>query len=459
MASGGEHEGLGFSPRPGFPQDPEFYRRVLDHLPTPVVLLDEEGRFAYGNDRARDLVGITADDGIGRSAFDFAHPDDAAWIAEAFLSVVEHRSSVERPESGAVLFRLVATDGTVVPVELLGGVVGNDSSDVLYSINPIWGPALLDEIIAGLARGAGAEELVALVVQLTVIPPITVDAALLDVTDPGRVAVVATSATTLSDALTSTGEAGPWSDAAEEPAAVLVEDLPGSLAAALSGAGYRDLWHVAVPAPDADRSLRLVAASPLRNEFPTTMLQRLERSRDLMAVVLQKATDDEATTWAAYHDALTRLPNRSAFYRRLDALHDEHRAVGLLYLDLDGFKAINDRLGHAAGDEVLVAVAARLQATTRPADLVARLGGDEFAVVVPPPVTAESLAQLADRLRAHIGEPIAVRGSPQPVAVGASIGVVLAPDGAEPDPLVRLADEGMYRAKTGEATAVRVLGG
>ena len=120
--------------------------------------------------------------------------------------------------------------------------------------------------------------------------------------------------------------------------------------------------------------------------------------------------------------------------------------VGVLYLDLDGFKPVNDTLGHGAGDEVLVAVARRLDAAVRDGDLVARLGGDEFAVLCPTLTGTGELEVLAQRLVDVVALPFEVRG--EQVTLGVSIGASIGTSGTvDGDGLVEAADRALYRVK------------
>ncbi|HWS35373.1 MAG TPA: GGDEF domain-containing protein [Actinoplanes sp.] len=148
----------------------------------------------------------------------------------------------------------------------------------------------------------------------------------------------------------------------------------------------------------------------------------------------------------AYTDQLTGLANRRHFHSRWEqALSDDGGGpTALLYVDLDGFKAVNDTLGHESGDAVLEAVAERIRSVVRERDLVARLGGDEFAVILPG-ATDEQAAGIAARIVGVVAEPIPVRGLP--VSVGASIGVITAPSGADPETEIKRADTAMYAAK------------
>ncbi len=152
----------------------------------------------------------------------------------------------------------------------------------------------------------------------------------------------------------------------------------------------------------------------------------------------------------AYHDELTRLPNRRLLRDRLDQALAQaarrHKAVALLLLDLDGFKGINDRLGHACGDQLLQAVALRLQLNVRAADTACRYGGDEFVVMLPEVDSVSMAAAVAVKLRVAMGAPYCIDGFE--VRMAASIGSVVYPDdGHTYEQLIRRADEALYRAK------------
>jgi len=153
----------------------------------------------------------------------------------------------------------------------------------------------------------------------------------------------------------------------------------------------------------------------------------------------------------AMHDVLTGLPNRALFLDRVNLtlsrrLRIPEYGCGILYLDLDRFKEINDGLGHAAGDVLLTAVAARLRATVRPQDSAARLGGDEFAVLVENILTAYDLETIAARILQEIGRPFDIFG--HSVHAGVSIGAAMAGQAhTTSNLLIRDADYAMYRAK------------
>jgi diguanylate cyclase (GGDEF)-like protein len=152
----------------------------------------------------------------------------------------------------------------------------------------------------------------------------------------------------------------------------------------------------------------------------------------------------------AFHDRLTGLPNRELL---LDRLHQaiarsarEGAAVGVVFVDLDGFKEVNDELGHAAGDEVLVEVSARLASGMRQVDTVGRLGGDEFVIVCEALTDVHSIEVVCDRVQISLADPFVVEGRSFPVT--ASMGAVLEWDRAvSPSELIARADAQMYTAK------------
>jgi diguanylate cyclase (GGDEF)-like protein/PAS domain S-box-containing protein len=151
----------------------------------------------------------------------------------------------------------------------------------------------------------------------------------------------------------------------------------------------------------------------------------------------------------ARHDALTDLPNRTLFRERLDREIAMARRTGgcaVLCLDLDRFKAVNDTLGHQAGDTLLRVLAQRLRGLVRAEDTVARIGGDEFVLIQTGPVAVDGIRALADRVIEAVGQPVDFAG--EIVTVGVSLGIALAPrDGVDSDQLCRNADIALFEAK------------
>ncbi len=167
-------------------------------------------------------------------------------------------------------------------------------------------------------------------------------------------------------------------------------------------------------------------------------------------ITLRKSLEEQLTH-QALHDPLTKLANRLLFRNRvshaLSRVARTHAPVGVLFLDLDNFKNINDTLGHAAGDELLLAVARRIESCLRTSDTAARLGGDEFAVLVEEAIGLDGPILVADRIRETLRDPFTLDG--KDMFVGASIGIATAAEGHEsPEELLRNADVAMYMAKS-----------
>ena len=154
----------------------------------------------------------------------------------------------------------------------------------------------------------------------------------------------------------------------------------------------------------------------------------------------------------AEHDSLTGIPNRAFFLQQVRACiraMSANEYIGVLFADLDGFKEVNDRAGHIAGDRVLVLAAERLRHTIRTNDLLARIGGDEFAILIAHLHDRSEAETLALKAESQFADPFRVEG--QEFHLGVTIGVSIAPDdGLDPHALLGIADERMYRLKQGK---------
>src|SRR5665647_1697388 len=172
---------------------------------------------------------------------------------------------------------------------------------------------------------------------------------------------------------------------------------------------------------------------------------------DNYKVLLNLYRSEHENRRLAQYDPLTGLPNRIMNQKRFDQLlgprsDNTQRDITVFWLDLDGFKDVNDRFGHAAGDAVLAALAGRLRDSVRPLDFVSRIGGDEFVALLPAISPAEA-TDIARTIIARVKAPFNI-GMPAPVSVGISIGSARAPgDGETTDALLRYADRAMYEAK------------
>jgi diguanylate cyclase (GGDEF)-like protein/PAS domain S-box-containing protein len=178
--------------------------------------------------------------------------------------------------------------------------------------------------------------------------------------------------------------------------------------------------------------------------------------------ITERVVASERIQYVAYHDGLTDLPNRIMFSEVLNhavgQARRHHRSLALLFVDLDRFKSINDMLGHAAGDDLLKQVSARIKASTRSSDVVARLGGDEFVVLLEDIREQKNVVKVARKILSSLNQPLTVHG--QELRVTASVGATMFPEDARDEPsLMRNADMAMYRAKEDGRNTFRLFSG
>ncbi len=223
---------------------------------------------------------------------------------------------------------------------------------------------------------------------------------------------------------------------------------------------------MAVPVFGPDSTVGLLGLHSVdANRFSTQDVVVLQALATVAATAWAQASHREAMNYLALHDAMTHLPNRSLFFDRLDHALSRlfrrpeiaARGTAVMVMDVDNFKNVNDTLGHATGDEVLIRIAERLREVVRPADTVARLGGDEFALLCDPAPPDDALNSLAQRLRAHVGEPMTIEGSL--ISVTMSVGVALTRSPVRfvhnASCLMQEADAALYQAKrSGEGLCV-----
>ncbi|CAM2167009.1 Diguanylate cyclase with GAF sensor [Burkholderia latens] len=208
-----------------------------------------------------------------------------------------------------------------------------------------------------------------------------------------------------------------------------------------------------MPLTHADTTIGVLKVmSPDVDAFSAADAGTLRLTADLIAAAMFHAARNEASELylRATHDALTGLPNRALFYDRLrQSMHTALRAngrLGILNIDMDGLKPINDGHGHRAGDAALREVAMRMLGAVRRSDTVARVGGDEFAVILPNVGSRDDVDVQRVRLARQVGEPFEFEG--QPLRLGVSIGAAMLPDdGTDMNTLIERADRAMYEVK------------
>ncbi len=394
------------------------YRRAAD----PAMVIDVEGRIGYVSPSFTEVLGYSADNIMGRNAFELLHPDQEASARQVLAGLVPRHGATERllvrglDQAGEWhWFDAVATNCLDDPG--IDGLIVN-LREVTAEIDA------RDDLRRSEARYRTIVE--------------TAQEGILAIDPTGAVAFANQKAADILgldlDVLYAEGVLGRLTD---EQRAELLSRLASR---AETGA---ETFEVVYPHPARGPVIIEVAASPLIDDDGKSM-----GSLTMIADVTTERQVADDLRHQALHDSLTGLPNRSLLVDRLAMasarqLREHQDAIAVLFLDLDHFKLVNDSLGHAAGDRLLVEVAARLEAAVRETDTVARLGGDEFAVVCEEssPEEAEAVAQ---RIQEALQEPVYFDG--EPVRVSASIGVALSPPHHSGD-LLRFADTAMYESK------------
>ncbi|WP_165372852.1 putative bifunctional diguanylate cyclase/phosphodiesterase [Pengzhenrongella frigida] len=403
---------------------------IFELAPVGIGIVDLEGRTTMTNDLLRRSLGFTADEFAAMTFTEFTHPDDAAANLELFEQMVDGELDQFSMDK-----RFIGKDGQMVWAELTVSLVRNRAGAPDYAIGMTQDITARKRLERELRT---AEEGYRLLVERV---PAVVYAA-----EPGA--------------------AGRWDYVSPQIAGMLGFTADEWLA-------EPDLWNRQLDPRDRaavlDHERRVIRSGStnestdtyrLRHRNGTTVWVRDDamllwdaEGRAVFHGVLVDVTREkqleERLAHEVLHDSLTGLPNRKLFRDRvghaLTAAARSGEAVAVLFIDLDGFKTINDTFGHAAGDEVIVAAARRLQTCARAGDTAARLGGDEFAVLVENLTPAQAMA-LGDRILAVLRDtPVEFGG--RTATVGASIGIAVAGAGETTETLLRNADLAMYQAK------------
>ena len=448
---------------------------AAEQCPDVLVVVDPDGAIRFASGSVQRVLGFSAEQHLGQPIWDYVHPDDLVAAAGA-MSEASRTAGYHQP----TVFRVRHEDGRWVECEVNGitvdaggeGIEGEGRSWMVLAIR--W-TGDRDEVMG---RRRRIEQLIRMASLECSSVPWNHVGALVDRYLQDLAAVVGAELIELAweepDTELSIGARWPCvrldrsGDVAQER---FVPLWPLEQTAAALLCFTTDIEALAA-SPVSERLLALrseavveVALSPhapwavLRMAFGPQWRCWDDTNVDLVVVLastlmatLRRCLAEEHLHAQARTDALTGLMNRAELYRRFAAMLDRRRTaddgtgsghdLGVLYCDLDHFKQVNDRYGHAVGDALLVDVADALRANTRDVDLVARVGGDEFVLVCPELEAPETLSRIMARL-CHAVASLAPSGIPLRLSVGAA----MARPGSTSDELIRLADEAMYRVK------------
>jgi diguanylate cyclase (GGDEF)-like protein/PAS domain S-box-containing protein len=441
--------------------------RLLDQLSDYVSVKDREGRFVFCNQVICRASGADDDRELaGKTDFDIHDEQTARRLSLLEKQVIETGMPAEKHEE-----RFSLTDGRTLWLsiskmalrdgrgEVVGTVsVSRDITERKRQEDLRHGHARLLEMIA---RGQPLDTVLEALVKLAESQLDDVRGAIMLMDAGGRrlLSSIAPSLpaayTRLIDGLDVAECGGSCGTAAWRRSPVIVKDVNsdplwngfrelGPLF------GFRSCWSTPIIGAEARVLGTFALYSPAIREPTPLELELMAMATDLAGIAIERDRSEHRIRHMAHHDALTGLPNRTLFWNqfgeKLRQAKRDSRRLTVAYLDLDNFKEINDTFGHAAGDDVLKTIAARMSRYALAGDLLVRLGGDEFAVVFEDTDDRNGALDRLDALRDLITRPIMLQGCD--VAATCSMGVAFFPvDGDAPDELLASADRAMYEDK------------
>jgi diguanylate cyclase (GGDEF)-like protein/PAS domain S-box-containing protein len=401
------------------------FRALVQHTSDLIAVLARDGVVRYVSPAIERLLGYTPATMIGTNAFALVHPDDRARV-QAVFDALSQAAAVPH----AVEFRLHHRTGSWRAFEAIGTNLLDDPSvgGIVINSREITERQQAEEALRDSeARYRAVVEQAAEGIFL-----VDVETQRIREANAACQRLLGYTATELRDL--------PLASIVAYERASILANVQRTLNAA----------HLTI----GERRYRRKDGSLIDVEISATRLT--PRGRLFLCVVMrdisERKTYEAQLRHQAFHDALTGLPNRALLLDRLDHAFTRatrrHENLAVLFLDLDRFKMINDSLGHAAGDQLLVQVAQRLRRRVRAEDTLARLGGDEFTLLREGLADSGEAVRVAERLAAALRDPFTIVG--QEVFVTASIGIALnTPDHSTADDVLRDADSAMYRAKAG----------
>lgn len=411
-----------------------------------VLVIDSTTTIVWVNKASLSVLGYQPQDAVGRSIADFLHPDDLERAAE--VVALNAAGAFDTAPITPALYRVRHADGTWRQIELNGASPVAGSDLVLVTGRPGGDLVLTLDLLEAVTGGDTLRAQVRTVLELGHWrhPGEGYAICWRDVDGTPR-----NYSAGIPDSLVRLGPSGtsPWDLALSSEQTEL--PLADSVAPLANEAGFVGCLACHVPDPMHDEGARILIWT--RDSGPTSAGHRYAMSNMARALrlVLQQRTQVHMLEQAARVDDLTHLASRSRFFEMLTSVDRSgpppppHVGPVLLYMDLDGFKAVNDHHGHAAGDHVLRAAATRIKALAPAGSEWARVGGDEFVLVVDRMDSIEAATALAEAVVNAFRRPIGITGLLTPV--GASVGVAVGEPGVTTSSLLDSADRALLAAK------------
>jgi diguanylate cyclase (GGDEF)-like protein/PAS domain S-box-containing protein len=422
---------------------------VLAALPMGLAVVDAQGTVLSANELLAHMVGCGIEDLIGRSIMDFAYADDLDFAQAILAEGTEFGHDV----LGPVRVRFVDTAGVVRSTEFwarnclsVPGIEGYVITVLEASITEKLSDAVrsiasndpLDNVLAHLSGAMTTNPVLGVASVLVAVGDSAV--AIGDWPLPRRVFARSDSATE------------PWVQALErgEPCDIgHLDDMDPAWRSGVASAGFEAVWARPIITTDHRVTAVLVVWRREPGSPSANQRRRLDDAIAIAALAFDQRAHRGALERAAFTDPLTGLGNRNRLAQLLADPSDQ--VAGVLYVDLDRFKLVNDRYGHRVGDEILSLVGKRLAGVVREGDDAIRIGGDEFVLLCRHPVDLGALTVIAERIARVLSEPYALpetaEREPLQVRIGASVGITV---GNADEPLmdrIADADRAMYQVK------------
>jgi diguanylate cyclase (GGDEF)-like protein/PAS domain S-box-containing protein len=429
---------------------------VIDLLLDAVCVVDPQGRYLYVNAGYERIFGYSAAEVLGRPLMEMVHPDDRERTQNAAREIMDGQPKLHFRN------RYIRKDGRVVDIQWSARWCESEGVRIAvgHDITELRRAEAMQAALLAISEAAQLDgDLRAMIASIhqiigQLLPATNCFVALHDAqrgtvefpyfvdeydTPPGTMPI---DASTLCNEVIRSGQA------------LLLKpdhlpDLPSHLQQVV---GHDALDWLGVPLCTSDRVIGALVVQSYNSavRYSAEDKQLLQFVSAQIAAAIERKRSRALLEHLVGHDPLTDLPNRNFFHERLEqalvAAQRENLRLAVLYLDLDGFKGINDRYGHDLGDLLLREVGQRIRRCVRQSDMVARLGGDEFVVMLYGITHAEHARAVAEQIRTLLLEPYLLEA--HTVQISASIGIALHPEhGEEKKPLLRHADNAMYEAK------------
>ncbi len=427
-----------------------------------VITTGDDGLITYVSPALHAVLGFDPEDFVGRPYRDLLDPDEMLEAEEVFAPTAQNAGADQSHE-----FRARHADGRY---RILNAVVTDMLDDPLVhslviNIRDVTSRRVVEDLLSeqadlleAIARGAPLEITLQKITQM--IEHVMDDAACsIGILDPdGLIRVRAAPSlprqiVSILDDLTADSDAGIELRRSDGDPIVydLTEVSPFGAPTVFANHGFALVRQAPVLAPGSGELLgALNVFHPQNDKLTSLEANLLDRALNLAAIAIERRRFESTLEYQALYDPLTGLPNRTLLHNRIqDALSRASRldtGVAVLFVDLDRFKVINDSVGHALGDQLLIEVTERFKQPLRPGDTLGRFGGDEFMIVCSRVATDEDAVATAERFMAQLTEPVKIDGGE--IFVTASVGIAFDLDGTiTTESLIRNADVAMYRAK------------